>query len=105
MIVPSDKIQVRQDEGGVWIAQSRFLPGGHAHGAESMNCGQLDRRLRPTECALVRATGSHRHYSNPFRRDRLITFAWHAGDVPRGLIADSIKDLGIPRDEFYFQRD
>ena len=32
MIVPVDKIQVRQDEDGVWIAKSRFLPGCHARG-------------------------------------------------------------------------
>jgi hypothetical protein len=42
------------------------------------------------------------HYSNPFRPDRLITFAWHPGDVPRGIIADIVEDLGITRDEFYF---
>ncbi len=34
MIVPVDKIQVRQDEDGVWIAKSRLLPGCHAHGAD-----------------------------------------------------------------------
>ena len=44
----------------------------------------------------------HRHSSNPFRPDRLITFAWHPGDVPRGIIADIVEDLGITRDEFYF---
>ena len=49
------------------------------------NCRQLDRRLREIGCKVVRTTGSHRHYSNPFHADRLITFAWHAGDVPRGI--------------------
>ena len=49
-----------------------------------------------------RSTGSHRHYSNPFRPDRLITFSWHPGDVPRGIIADIVEDLGITRDQFYF---
>ena len=47
---------------------------------------------------------SHRHYSNPFRPDRLITFSWHPGDVPRGIIADIVpprRDLGITRDQFY----
>jgi hypothetical protein len=44
----------------------------------------------------------HPHYSNPFRPDRLITFAWHPGDVPRGIIADIVEDLGITRDEFHF---
>jgi predicted RNase H-like HicB family nuclease len=34
MIVPLEKIQVRQDEDGVWIAKSRLLPGCHAHGAD-----------------------------------------------------------------------
>jgi predicted RNase H-like HicB family nuclease len=32
MIVPVAKIQLRQDEDGVWIAKSRLLPGCHAHG-------------------------------------------------------------------------
>ena len=45
-----------------------------------------------------------RHYSNPFRPDRLITFAYHPGDVPRGIIADIVDDLGISRDDFYFKR-
>jgi hypothetical protein len=36
-----------------------------------------------------------------FRPDRLITFSWHAGDVPRGIIDDIIEDLGLTRDEFY----
>ena len=34
MIVPICKIQVRQDEEGVWIAKSPFLPGCHAHGRD-----------------------------------------------------------------------
>ncbi len=34
MIVPVEKIQVRQDEDGVWIAKSKLLPGCHAHGAD-----------------------------------------------------------------------
>jgi hypothetical protein len=39
-----------------------------------------------------------------FRPDRLITFAWRPGDVPRGIIADIIEDLGINRDDFYFRK-
>ena len=34
MIVPVSRIQVRQDEAGVWIAKSRALPGCHAHGKD-----------------------------------------------------------------------
>ena len=41
----------------------------------SWNCRQLERRLREIGCNLLRTAGSHRHYSNPFRPDRLITFA------------------------------
>jgi predicted RNA binding protein YcfA (HicA-like mRNA interferase family) len=67
----------------------------------SYNCRQLDRRLREIGCVHIRSTGSHRHYSNPFRPDRLITYAWHTGDVPRGIIADIINDLGISKDDFY----
>lgn len=39
----------------------------------------------------------------PFRPERLITFAWHTGDVPRGIIADITEDLGLTRDDFYFK--
>jgi predicted RNA binding protein YcfA (HicA-like mRNA interferase family) len=70
----------------------------------SLNCRQLERRLREIGCELVRTSGSHRHYSNPFKAARLITFAWHPGDVPRGIINDIIDDLGLTRDEFYFGR-
>jgi predicted RNase H-like HicB family nuclease len=34
MIVPVSRIQVRQDEDGVWIAKSRSLAGCHAHGKD-----------------------------------------------------------------------
>jgi predicted RNA binding protein YcfA (HicA-like mRNA interferase family) len=70
----------------------------------SWNCRQLERRLREIGCELLRSAGSHRHYSNPFRPDRLITFAWHPGDVPRGIIADIVEGLGISRDVFYFKK-
>jgi predicted RNA binding protein YcfA (HicA-like mRNA interferase family) len=70
----------------------------------SYSSRDLERRLREIGCKLERTTGSHRHYSNPFRPERLITFSWHAGDVPRGIIADIVDDLGITRDEFYFKR-
>jgi predicted RNA binding protein YcfA (HicA-like mRNA interferase family) len=51
---------------------------------------------------LLLTAGSHRRRSNPFQPDRLITFAWHPGDVPCGIIANIIEDLGITRDEFFF---
>jgi len=47
---------------------------------------------------------SHHHYSSLFHPDRLITFAWHPGDVPRGIVADIIEDLVISRDAIYFGR-
>ena len=34
MIVPLSKVQLRQDEDGVWIAKSSLLPGCHAHGRD-----------------------------------------------------------------------
>jgi len=68
----------------------------------SYNCRQLERRLLQIGCRLVRTRGSHRHYSNPFRPDRLITFAAHPGNLPRGIIEDIVEDLGISRDDFYF---
>ncbi|MCS6903655.1 MAG: type II toxin-antitoxin system HicB family antitoxin [Candidatus Bipolaricaulota bacterium] len=32
MLVPREKIQLRQDEDGLWIAKSKLLPGCHASG-------------------------------------------------------------------------
>ena len=34
MIVSVSKIQLRQDEDGVWIAKSNLMPGSHAHGKD-----------------------------------------------------------------------
>ena len=70
----------------------------------SYNCRELERRLKHIGGAIVRTTGSHRHFSNPFQPDRLITYAYHVGDVPRGIINDIIEDLGITRDDFYFKK-
>jgi hypothetical protein len=37
--------------------------------------------------------GHHRHYFNQFRPDQFITWAWHPGDVRRGIIADIVEVL------------
>jgi predicted RNase H-like HicB family nuclease len=34
MIVPISKVQLQQDEDGVWIAKSSLLPGCHAYGRD-----------------------------------------------------------------------
>ena len=34
MIVPLNKVRLRKDEDGVWIAKSNLLPGCHAHGRD-----------------------------------------------------------------------
>jgi predicted RNase H-like HicB family nuclease len=34
MLVPLSRIQVRRDEGGIWIVKSRLFPGCHAHGKD-----------------------------------------------------------------------
>jgi predicted RNA binding protein YcfA (HicA-like mRNA interferase family) len=70
----------------------------------SYDCRKLERRLRQIGCKLLRTTSAHRHYTNPLRPDRLITFSWHPGDVPRGIIDDICDDLGITRDDFYFRK-
>jgi len=62
---------------------------------------KLDRRLKQLGCELIRQTGSHRHYSNPFQPEQLITFPDHRGDVPRGIVDDIIKDLGLTKEDFY----
>ena len=49
-------------------------------------------------------TGFYAPFYAAFRPDRLITFAWHPGDVPRDIIADIVEDLGISRDDFFFKR-
>jgi hypothetical protein len=36
--------------------------------------------------------------------ERRLHVAWHPGDVPRGIIADIVEDLGISRDDFYFKK-
>jgi predicted RNA binding protein YcfA (HicA-like mRNA interferase family) len=65
------------------------------------NAIKLDRRLRELGCELIRKTGSHRHYSNPLNNEQLITFSEHKGDVPRGIVEDVIKDLGITKEQFF----
>ena len=67
----------------------------------ALNARQLDNRLRDLGCTLLRQRGSHRHYSNPFNPERIITFPDHSGDVPKGIIADIIDDLVITREQFY----
>lgn len=66
-----------------------------------LNARQLDRRLREIGCQFLRQKGSYKHYSNPFNPDRIITFPDHGGDIPKGIIADIIEDLGITREQFY----
>jgi predicted RNA binding protein YcfA (HicA-like mRNA interferase family) len=62
---------------------------------------KLDKRLRDLGCVLIRKKGSHRHYSNPFRSEQLVTFSAHSGDIPRGIIEDITKDLGLTKEQFY----
>lgn len=61
----------------------------------SYNCRQLERRLREIGCELLRTSGSHRHYSNPYRPDRLITFASHPGTYRAGLLLTSLKTSAL----------
>jgi hypothetical protein len=56
-------------------------------------------RLRATS-----SNGQPPSHSNPFKPELLITFAWHSGDVPRGIIADIIEDLGLAKDAFYLKK-
>ena len=67
----------------------------------ALNARQLDKRLRELGCKFLRQKGSHKHYSNPFNPDRLITFPDHGGDIPKGIIEDIIEDLGITREQFF----
>jgi predicted RNA binding protein YcfA (HicA-like mRNA interferase family) len=50
-----------------------------------------------TGCELLRTAGSHRHYSNPFRPDRLITFAWHPGGTSAGRILLAAPEVKVGR--------
>ena len=65
------------------------------------NARKLDKRLRDLGCELVRKTGGHRHYSNPYHPEQLITYAEHPGDIPRGIVEEIIKDLGLTKEQFY----
>ncbi len=67
----------------------------------SLNVRKLDQRLRELGFQFLRQRGSHRHYSNPFHPERLITFPVHSGDVPRGIISDIVQDLGMTKEQFY----
>ena len=67
----------------------------------SWNARQLDKRLRELGCELIRQRGGHKHFSNPFKPELLITYSEHPGDIPRGIIEDIIKDLGLTKEQFY----
>jgi predicted RNA binding protein YcfA (HicA-like mRNA interferase family) len=67
----------------------------------TLNARQLDKRLKELGCEFLRQKGSHRHYSNPFKADRIITFPDHGSDIPKGIIADIIDDLGITKEHFF----
>lgn len=67
----------------------------------SLKARELDKRLRELGCELIRQTGSHKHYSNPFHPEQIITFPYHRGDVPRGIVEDIVKDLGLTKEQFY----
>jgi predicted RNA binding protein YcfA (HicA-like mRNA interferase family) len=67
----------------------------------ALNARQLDKRLKELGCKFLRQKGSHRHYSNPFYPDKLITFPDHGRDIPRGIIDDIVDDLGITREQFF----
>lgn len=67
----------------------------------SLKGREIETRLRDLGCELIRQSGSHRHYSNPFRPELLISFASHPGDVSRGVIEDIARDLGFTKDQFY----
>jgi predicted RNA binding protein YcfA (HicA-like mRNA interferase family) len=69
-----------------------------------LNGRKLDKRLREIGCKFLRQSGSHRHYSNPFHPDKLITFPVHPGDVPKGIVEDIIDDLGLTKDDFFFKK-
>lgn len=62
---------------------------------------KLDRRLRELGCELIRQSGSHKHYSNPFHHERIITFPDHPGDVPRMVIEAIVKALGLTHEQFF----
>lgn len=67
----------------------------------ALDVQKLDARLRELGCQFLRQRGGHRHYTNPFHPERIITFPVHPGDIPRGIIADIIEDLGITKEQFY----
>ncbi len=57
MIIPINKIQVRQDEDGVWIAKSRSLPGCHAHGRDRTDAVLRFQQAAKAHLEALLATG------------------------------------------------
>jgi len=70
MIVPLTKVQLRQDEDGVWIAKSSLLPGCHAHGR-----GEATLRFQQAAKAHLEALLETDRPIPPAFRDRFVLAA------------------------------
>jgi predicted RNase H-like HicB family nuclease len=72
MIVPLSKVQLRQDEDGVWIAKSALLPGCHAHGRDR---GEATLRLQQAAKAHLEALLETGRPIPPAFRDKFVLAA------------------------------
>ena len=72
MIVPLSKVQLRQDEDGVWIAKSSLLPGCHAHGRDR---GEAALRFQQAAKAHLEALLETGRPIPPAFRDRFVLAA------------------------------
>jgi predicted RNase H-like HicB family nuclease len=72
MLVPPSKIQLRQDEDGVWIAKSRLLPGCHAHGKDR---GEAALRFQEAAKAHLEALLESGRAIPPAFRDKFVLAA------------------------------
>jgi predicted RNase H-like HicB family nuclease len=72
MIVPLTKVQLRQDEDGVWIAKSSLLPGCHAHGRDR---GEATLRFQQAAKAHLEALMDTGRPIPPAFRDKFVLTA------------------------------
>jgi len=85
MIVPITKVQLRQDEDGVWIAKSSLLPGCHAHGRDRGEATLRFQQAAKEHLEALLETG--RSIPEAFR-DKFVLAAWPWGNTLHGIAAN-----------------
>ncbi len=66
----------------------------------SCTAHDVDRALRKEGFVAAHQKGSHRYYAEPVTGRIITTVAMHAGDLPRWLLKQINKDVGLTEAEF-----